>query len=124
MTELALFDAILTTCNACGRGLDTSTCRWCNHPDEGKAAALAAKSEWHAHAVAWVKALRGGTTLTSEDLIQAIGLPSGEIGQHKNNAVGAAMGAISKTGLIEHLGYVKSKRKASHGAVLSLWRRV
>ena len=124
MTELALFDAIMTTCNACGRGLHNSTCRWCNYPDEGKAAALAAKSEWHGRAIAWVKAQPSGTSLTSEDMIAVIGLPSGEIGQHKNNAVGAAMGAISKTGFIEHLGYVKSKRKASHGAVLSLWRRV
>ena len=112
-----------TNCGACGRNLHESHCTWCPDPEKGKSAALAAKSEWHALAVNWVRNQPHGVTFTSEDMLAAIGLPSGGIGQHKNNAVGAAMAAISKTGLIQHQGYEKSKRKVSHSAVLSRWRK-
>ena len=130
MTDtLALFDMDTqpADCGRCGRRLHGDACLWCaanGAPgDAGKSAALAAKSDWHRQAVTWATSQPRGHALTSEDLTAAIGLPSGGIGQHENNAVGAVMSALARAGILVHQGYVKSQRRVSHGAVLSLWVR-
>jgi hypothetical protein len=89
--------------------------------EKGQTRALVNKSEWAEAAAKWVRNQPNGAIITSENITQAIGLPSGGVGQHKNNSVGASMTAMSKLGLIRHMGYQKSKIKHSHGAVLSIW---
>jgi len=49
------------------------------------------------------------------------GLPSGQVGQHKNNASGAIMNKAARAGWIRKVGYGTAKRKESHGAVLAIW---
>jgi hypothetical protein len=62
-----------------------------------------------------------GCWFTSEDVTQIVGLPRGDVGQHRNNAVGAVMSAEARAGTIVRVGYEKSKRPVSHAAVLSRW---
>lgn len=59
---------------------------------------------------------------TSEDVIDKIGLPTGETGLHKNNAVGAMMSGMAANKTIKKTGnHVPSKRSSSHGAELTEW---
>lgn len=62
-----------------------------------------------------------GEQFTSEDVTAVVGLPRGEVGQHRNNAVGAVMSGEARAGVIKRLGYRNSKRAVSHSAVLSVW---
>lgn len=78
---------------------------------------------WAERALAWIAAQPIGSRFTSEDLTADVGLPSGDVGQHRNNAVGAVMRAAARTGLVRRVGYVESVRKRSHAAVLSRWER-
>lgn len=91
--------------------------------DEGMALALTRDGidVWKEEFVAWVAAQPWGTRLTSEDVIDAIGLPSGEVGTNANNAVGAMMNGCAKRGLIVKAGRVLARRTGSHGAELTLW---
>lgn len=61
------------------------------------------------------------TPFTSEDVLETVGLPRGEIGQHRNNAVGALMAGMARKGVIRRFGYTQSTRPSSHAAVLSQW---
>jgi hypothetical protein len=59
---------------------------------------------------------------TSEDVIDKVGLPSGDIGLHRNNAVGAMMSGMAANKTIKKTGnHVSSKRSPSHGAELTEW---
>lgn len=60
---------------------------------------------------------------TSEDLVAAIGLPSGAVGANRNNAVGALIRTWSRRHQIMRVGYQPSLRVESHGALLSVWER-
>lgn len=93
--------------------------------EEGMALALTRDGidQWKEEFVAWVAALPWGTRLTSEDVIDAIGLPSGEVGTNANNAVGAMMNGLAKRGLIVKAGRALSRRSSSHGAELTMWMR-
>lgn len=63
-----------------------------------------------------------GIPFTSEDVLDVVGLPSGETGQHKNNAVGAMMYGLARRGLIKKTGrHVQSRRAHSHAAELTQW---
>ena len=63
-----------------------------------------------------------GVPFTSEDVIAHVGLPTGKINLHRNNAVGAMMNAAAKRKIIRKTGrHVPSKRTASHGAELTEW---
>ena len=85
-------------------------------------AALDAKAEWHGRARAYVRSLRSGTLITSEDITDVIGLPAGHIGANRNNAVGALMQSLARRGLIAKQGYSNSKNPQAHGAVIAVWR--
>jgi hypothetical protein len=88
----------------------------------GMQLALDAQPDWSEQAFEAIKLLakRGGE-FTSEDVLAITGLPSGDIGQHKNNASGAIMNKAARAGIIRKVGYGTAKRKASHGAVLAIW---
>lgn len=93
---------------------------------EGMFAALSsdAGSEWAERARVWVWNLSLDVRFTSEDIVEAIGLPRGDVGSNQNNAVGGTMNAIARAGLARSTGeYVKSKRPSSHSAVIALWVR-
>lgn len=63
-----------------------------------------------------------GHPFTSEDVIERVGLPTGDVGLHRNNAVGAMMNALARRGIIVKTGrHVPSKRAVSHGAELTEW---
>lgn len=63
-----------------------------------------------------------GVPFTSEDVVAKVGLPSGEQGMNRNNAVGAAMTALSARKVIAKTGRrVRAQRRASHGAELTEW---
>lgn len=59
---------------------------------------------------------------TSEDVIAVCGLPTGQIRDHANGAVGALINAAARRGVIRKTGRrVPSKRPSSHGADLAEW---
>jgi hypothetical protein len=63
-----------------------------------------------------------GVTFTSEDVLDLVGLPSGSIKSNANNAVGAMMNGLARTGVIGKTGDRRpSKRPSSHGAELTVW---
>ena len=88
----------------------------------GMQLALDAQPDWAEQAFEAIKQLaKRGTQFTSEDVLAITGLPSGEVGQHKNNASGAIMNKAARAGIIRKVGYDTAKRKESHGAVLRVW---
>jgi hypothetical protein len=94
--------------------------------NEGMSKALSKLSvtEWQDRVKAWTWRLNAGHLFTSEDVTEEFGLPTGEVGTNKNNAVGAIMNAIAKKGVIRNTGdYVKSSRPSSHSAVIAVWER-
>lgn len=89
----------------------------------GQARALSTHDDWRGEA--WrqlVLLVVAGTPFTSEDLIERVGLPSGEVLTNRNNAVGAIMSAAARQRLIRKTGRrVLSQRASSHGAELTEW---
>jgi len=84
----------------------------------------ASVSDWQTQAHSWLYALPGKRRFTSEDLVDAVGLPTGAEASGKNNAVGAVMNAAAKKGVIRNThDYVKTKRPASHGRIIAVWER-
>lgn len=89
---------------------------------QGQQLALDAAEPWPDRArTAIIRLARTGGAFTSEHVIDEVGLPSGEVGTNKNNAVGAAMTAAAKAQIIVRIGYTNSKRASSHGAVIAKW---
>lgn len=87
------------------------------------AQAIEAKPEWTDQAKQHIEALiRANIPFTSEDVVEAVGLPSGEIGINKNNALGAIINAYAKTRRIYQCGTRKATRPTSHGHELKVWR--
>lgn len=63
-----------------------------------------------------------GHPFTSEDIVAVVGLPTGEVGQNKNNAIGSLMGALARRKVVVKTGRtVTASRAASHNARLSQW---
>jgi hypothetical protein len=90
--------------------------------EQGMQLALDAQPIWADEAlVAILKLAKQGVEFTSEDVLAITGLPSGTVGQHKNNASGAIMNKAARAGWIRKVGYTTAKRKESHGAVLAVW---
>jgi hypothetical protein len=90
--------------------------------EQGMQLALDAQPIWSDEALLAIMQLaKKGIEFTSEDVIAIAGLPSGEVGQHKNNASGAIMNKAARAGWIRKVGYTTAKRKQSHGAVLAVW---
>ncbi len=90
--------------------------------EKGMQLTLDAHVDWADQAlIAIMQLAKQGIEFTSEDVLAITGLPSGEVGQHKNNASGAIMNKAARAGWIKKVGYGKAKRKESHGAVLAIW---
>ncbi len=89
---------------------------------EGMQLALDMQPDWADQAlIAILQLAKQGIEFTSEDVLAITGLPSGAVGQHKNNASGAIMNKAARAGWIRKVGYGTAKRKASHGAVIAIW---
>ena len=89
---------------------------------QGQQLALDAAEPWSDRAKDAIRCLALlRVPFTSEDVVSVVGLPSGEVGTNQNNAVGAVMTAAAKAGTIRRVGYTKSKRASSHGAVIAEW---
>lgn len=88
--------------------------------DQGVAAAtLNTWSPWRQAAHAFVSELPPGRELTSDDVVEAVGLPLGS-----RNAVGALTQALIKSGLIEWTGRVAQSTRASrHGGWIKIYVR-
>jgi len=136
VSEATLFDIEDPNCSTCGRLLIDGECRWCvsikrNLDDGRKRKQRGMKQALQPDALAdWKDAFykaaerlgRSGDAFTSEDVLEIVGLPTGEIGQHANNAVGAMMNALARRGVIRKTGrHVPSKRPSSHGTEINEW---
>lgn len=89
--------------------------------DAGQQLALtAAGGDWKQAAREALRDLAGsGVPFTSEDLTDRVGLPSGDVGSNRNNAVGALMSWAVRSGLIVEVGRTRSTRPTSNAAKLS-----
>lgn len=94
-----------------------------NLKDSGQDQALTAQELWRNEAeLAAVALARSREAFTSEDIISLVGLPTGEPGTNRNNAVGALMTALCRQGMIQKTGRrVKARRVSSHAAELTEW---
>ena len=88
--------------------------------DTGMQLALDAKPDWSALADTWFSLLPEGTEFTSEDLVNAIGLPD-ESNPNSNNAVGAKIRALASQS--EEVGSRKTVRITSHSRRVVVWRK-
>lgn len=91
--------------------------------DTGQQRAFGAVSSWAEEASAAVRTLaRSGEPFTSEDVTGLVGLPAGEVGTNRNNAVGALMTAAARAGVIRKTGHRRlCRRRSSHGRELTEW---
>lgn len=89
--------------------------------DAGQQIALtAADGDWKQTAREALRDLAdSGRGFTSEDLTDRVGLPSGDVGANRNNAVGALMSWAVRSGLIVEVGQTRSTRRTSNAAKLS-----
>lgn len=91
---------------------------------EGQAlAADAAPDDWTARFRQAVRELAAtGEPFTSEDVTDRAGLPAGDVGTNRNNAVGALMSSAAQAKVIRKTGrLVQSRRPSSHAATLTEW---
>ena len=91
--------------------------------DIGTRLALIEKSLWSADAEMWLIKLQRGTRFTSENLIEAIGLP-GEGTTNSNNAVGAKIREWSNDQAISRIGFQRATRLTSHARAIALWEKL
>lgn len=119
MSDIPMFDDLPHLCTG------NSFCRICTEQEavRGMNKALDAKEEWRRKADLWIKLLPSGSKFTSEDLTKDVGLPAGETGMNRNNAVGAYLRKLSKAGVVVKSGIEQSKKVSSHGAALILWAK-
>ena len=90
--------------------------------NNGSKAALFAKVAWSTQADQWFDDLEVGYRFSSEDLVNAIGLPDVRY-TNSNNAVGAKIRTWSHQRKIERVGFVKSQRSESHSRMIFLWEK-
>lgn len=92
------------------------------HKVQGQSYALAGAPEWRHRAERRVLVLAvTRRPFTSEQVTSEVGLPTGEVGMNKNNAVGALMAECARRGWIRRVGYDKAHRASQHAAVLAVW---
>mgnify|MGYP000878155413 CR=1 FL=1 len=89
----------------------------------GMARALeSAPVSWKEMAELWVLSADRGRQFTSEDIVADIGLPTGDVAQNRNSAVGAFLSRMARVGWIRDTGrWVKSKRRELHAAKITVW---
>ena len=90
--------------------------------DVGMALAIAAAPDlWKELATDWIASSRTGRQFTSDDLVEACGLPRAS-GPNPNNAVGAFPSGMARKGRIRDTGqWVKSQRVQRHSGKVSVW---
>lgn len=77
-----------------------------------------ADPDWTDAAWAWLEERPTYSTVTSDDLTAAVGMP------HHPNAVGAILTAAARERLLVKTGrYVPGRRVTCRGAVLAVWER-
>ena len=92
--------------------------------DRKLAAALAAKQSWvDAAACFIINKVLAGDTVTADTLVDAVGLPAGEVATNHNNAIGALFNRMAKQGAIAEVGRVRSTRPSNMGRKISIWGR-
>ena len=64
-----------------------------------------------------------GLTVTADTLVQAVGLPAGEIATNHNNAIGALFNRMARQGAIAEVGEVRSSRPSNMGRKITVWGR-
>lgn len=116
----ALFD-VDPSCSDCGRDLVLGLCAWCAAKPTGQtgidAAHHARDLEWAHRANKWLdNCTDHGTVITADDLIAAVGLPTGS-----ENQIGARFQAWRKAGFIRQAGVTTSTRRSNHGRLLRAW---
>lgn len=90
--------------------------------EAGEQLALIGAGDWTVSARSALRTLAdSGRRFTSEDLTDMVGLPSGDVGTNRNNAVGAVMSWAVRTGLVVSVGQTKSTRARSNAAKLSVY---
>lgn len=105
-----------------------------DHHARALAASLEGKARGQSHALSAAHEYRNRFRLavvllcmnrerfTSEDVVERVGLPTGEVGINHNNAVGAMMTGLARQGIIRKTGERRaSRRPSSHGAELIVW---
>lgn len=108
-----------TATHACGG----PSCQYCAHRDApaAKAAALAGVVRdlaWWDQARRWLDDRPSNVPFTADDLVDAIGLPTGS-----SNQLGALFRSWKTSGETYATEYVVSKRASNHGRVLMAWAR-
>lgn len=79
----------------------------------------AASAAWRESAWRWILARNLGTKLTSDDLTEAVGIPTGH-----PHAVGGIIKNAATAGYLAKSGhYVESRRESCRGAALAVWIR-
>lgn len=104
-------------------GLDCPTCA-SERNSEAMQGALNMANDWVDLANKWFTALPVGYSFTSEDLTDAVGLPAGESGMNRNNAVGAFVRSLSSRNYVKRIDVRSSRKKSSNGAALIVWSKV
>lgn len=84
-----------------------------------RAAELNTWSPYRQKFLGHIEALPAGTLFTSDDVIAAVGLPIAS----SKNALGGLITAAAKQGLVEPVGFQKSRRTSRHGSWIRQWRR-
>jgi hypothetical protein len=80
--------------------------------------AILASEAWAKDVRDHVNGLPKGFTLTSDELVEQFGLPNPGRGLNHNNAVGAVVHALAKTGKIKPTGDFTTSR---HGSTIKVW---
>jgi len=87
--------------------------------DKGIAKVLSHNEEWREKFFTAARnILQHSDTITAEDVVDVIGMPSGHC-----NAVGGAMRAFAIRDGLVNKGYVKSRKPSRHSAVVGAWGR-
>lgn len=90
---------------------------------QGADRAARAKMEWTLEADRWIKSQLPGTRFDADDLIEAIGTPTG-VAVNANNAIGAVFLAAKNRRLVRSVGRVASRRRTNHGRFITVWERI
>jgi len=116
-------DGLFTIAEACG--CRRWYCKECCPPNVEKeiAGSLSFAADWKVKADRWFDALPRGSRFTSEDVTDAVGLPSGDHGLHRNNAVGAWVRFMVRDHRIARVDTTSSRNPASHSAVICIWQK-